>query len=142
LIPLENTTEQWLNYLRAWMIIGVVDISAQTLFQRVASAKSERVAQNSFYLGSAGYLIFGMIPVILGIIASTTMPGLAASESIIPAMMVEHLHPVAVAVFVGALLAAIMSSADSALLAVSSLIAKNVLPMVKRDLSLLFSGIR
>ena len=48
MIPLENTAGQWLNYLRAWTIIGVVDISAQTLFQRVAAAKSERVAQNSF----------------------------------------------------------------------------------------------
>jgi Na+/proline symporter len=30
LIPHDNTVEQWLNYLRAWTIIGVVDISAQT----------------------------------------------------------------------------------------------------------------
>ena len=59
---LENTPEQWLNYLRAWTIIGVVDISAQTLCQRVASAKSERVAQNSFYLGGIGYLLFGLDP--------------------------------------------------------------------------------
>ena len=52
MLPLENTGEEWLNYLRAWMIIGVVDISAQTLCQRVASAKDERVAQNSFYIAS------------------------------------------------------------------------------------------
>ncbi|MEE3301014.1 MAG: hypothetical protein VX197_07290, partial [Pseudomonadota bacterium] len=65
MLPLENTGEEWLNYLRAWMIIGVVDISAQTLCQRVASAKDERVAQNSFYIGSIGYLFFGMIPIFL-----------------------------------------------------------------------------
>ncbi len=70
LIPHDNTAEQWLNYLRAWTIIGVVDISAQTLIQRVGAAKDERVAQNAFYLGGIGYLIFGMIPVLLGIIAS------------------------------------------------------------------------
>jgi SSS family solute:Na+ symporter len=133
MIPLDHTPQQWLNYLRAWTIIGVVDISAQTLFQRVSAAKDERVAQNSFYLGGIGYLVFGMIPVLLGIIASVTMPGLESSESVIPAMMIEHLHPVAVAVFVGAILAAIMSSADSALLAVASILAKNVLPAIKRD---------
>ena len=104
MIPLEHTGEQWLNYLRAWTIIGLVDISSQTLFQRVASAKSERVAQNAFYFGGVGYLVFGMLPVVLGIIASVTMPGLQDSEGVIPAMMVEHLHPVAVAIFVGALL--------------------------------------
>jgi SSS family transporter len=133
MIPLDHTPQQWLNYLRAWTIIGIVDISAQTLFQRISAAKNERVAQNSFYLGGIGYLVFGMIPVLLGIIASVTMPELEASESVIPVMMIEHLHPIAVAVFVGAILAAIMSSADSALLAVASILAKNVLPAVKRD---------
>ena len=133
MVPLDNTPTQWLNYLRAWAIIGVVDITAQTLFQRASSAKSERVAQNSFYLGGIGYLIFGMIPVLLGIIASVTMPGLEKSETVIPTLMIEHLHPVAVAVFVGALLAAIMSSADSALLGVASIVGRNVLPFLKES---------
>jgi Na+/proline symporter len=131
LIPHDNTVEQWLNYLRAWTIIGVVDISAQTLIQRVGAAKSERVAQNSFYLGGLGYLLFGMLPVLLGIVASVSMPELQSSEAVIPTLAIEHLHPVAVALFVGAILAAIMSSADSALLASASIIAKNVLPFVK-----------
>jgi len=135
MIPMEHSLEHWLNYLRAWTIIGLVDISAQSLFQRVSAAKNERVAQNSFYLGGLAYLIFGMIPVLLGIIGSVTMPELESSEGVIPAMMIQHLHPVAVAIFVGALLAAIMSSADSALLAVGSLIGKNALTMVKRDAS-------
>ncbi|MDH3432940.1 MAG: sodium:solute symporter family protein, partial [Gammaproteobacteria bacterium] len=132
MLPMDNTPEQWLNYLRAWTIIGVVDISAQTLFQRVSAAKSEQVAQNSFYFGGIGYLAFGLIPVFLGIIASVTMPNLSSSESVIPMLAIEHLHPVLVAVFVGAILAAIMSSGDSALLACASLLAKNVLPLVKR----------
>ena len=133
MLPLENTGEQWLNYLRAWTIIGVVDISAQTLFQRVASAENERVAQNSFYIGGLGYLFFGMIPIFLGIIGSVTMPDLGSSETIIPALAIQHLHPVAIAIFVGAMLAAIMSSADSALLACASVLAKNILPVVKHD---------
>jgi len=133
MIPLENTGEQWLNYLRAWTIIGVVDISAQTLFQRVAAAEDERVAQNSFYIGGIGYLFFAMIPIFLGIVGSVTMPDIGSSEAIIPTMAMEHLHPIAIAIFVGAMLAAIMSSADSALLACSGVLAKNVLPMVKHD---------
>ena len=133
LLPGEHTSEQWLNYLRAWTIIGLVDISAQTLVQRALAAKSERVAQNSFYVAGVGYFVFGMIPVTLGIIASVTMPGLAASESVIPTLAIEHLHPVAVAIFVGALLAAIMSSADSALLGAASVIANNVLPLIRKN---------
>jgi Na+/proline symporter len=133
LIPVENTADQWLNYLRAWMIIGIVDISAQTLMQRALAAKNERDAQNAFYIGGMGYLVFGMIPVMLGIIASVSMPGLEDPEAVIPTLAIEHLHPVAVAIFVGALLAAIMSSADSALLASSSVLTQNVLPLIKRN---------
>jgi SSS family transporter len=133
MIPPEHTGEQWLNYFRAWTIIGLVDISAQTLFQRIASAKSERVAQYSFFVGGAGYLTFGMVAVFLGIIGSVTMPEITNSEFVVPELAKAHLHPVAIAIFVGAMLAAIMSSADSALLAAASVISKNALPYVRRD---------
>ena len=133
MIPFDNSLDQWLNYLRAWTIIGIVDISAQTLFQRVAAAKTERVAQNAFYIGAAGYLFFGMLAVLLGIIGTVTMPELANSETIIPELAKAHLHPVAIAIFVGAVLAAIMSTGDSVLLASASVIAKNILPYIRRD---------
>lgn len=133
MLPPENTPEQWLNYLRAWTIIGLVDITAQTLFQRASAAKTARIARQAFFIGGAGYLLFGMIPVFLGFIGSVTMPGIGNSEFIIPELAKAHLHPVAIAIFVGAMLAAIMSSADSALLAASSILAKNVLPMFDPD---------
>lgn len=133
LIPLQHDWEHWLNYLRLWFIFGLADVAGQNLLGRAMSAKSERVAQNSFYVASFGYLLFGMIPVLLGIIASVTMPGLSASESVVPAMAIEHLHPVAVAIFVGAVLAAIMSSCDSSLLACGSLISRNIFPLTVRQ---------
>ena len=133
LVPLENTLEDWLVYLRAWVIFGIADIASQSLLQRGMAAKNERVAQQSFYLGAAAYLGFGLIPVFLAIIASATMPGLENPESVIPALALEYLHPVAIAIFVGALLAAIMSSCDSALLAAATVMSTNLLPLVKKD---------
>ncbi len=133
MIPAENTASVWLNYFRAWLIFGLADVTAQTLLQRAFSAKNEQVAQNSFYLAGFGYLSLGMIPVMLGIIASVTMPGIADPESVIPDLAIAHLHPVAIAVFVGALLAAIMSSADSSLLAAASIFSTNILPLLKRQ---------
>ena len=132
-VPAEHTGEQWLNYLRAWVIFGIADISSQSLTQRAMAAKNERVAVRSFYFASAGYLLLGMIPVLLGIIASVTMPELKDPERAIPALAIAHLHPVAIAIFVGAILAVVMSSADSALLSAASLISRNLLPLVKPD---------
>ena len=135
MIPAENTAEVWLNYIRAWLIFGLADVTAQTLMQRAFSAKNEQVAQNSFYLAGFVYLSLGMIPVTLGIIASVTMPGLADPETVIPELAIAHLHPVAIAIFVGALLAAIMSTADSALLAAASIFSNNILPLFKPQAS-------
>lgn len=131
--PLENTPEVWLNYVRAWLIFGLADISSQSLTQRAMAAKDEDTAVKAFYVAGAGYIAFAMIPVMLGIIASVTMPGLANSEAVLPALALEHLHPIAVALFVGALLAAIMSSCDSTLLAAATVLSTNILPFFKRD---------
>lgn len=133
MIPVENTAERWLNYLRAWFILGLADLASQSLLQRAMSAKSERVAQNSFYVAAIGYFGLAAIPVLLGIIASVTMPNLADPESLIPTLAIEHLHPVAVAVFVGALLAAIMSSCDSSLLSSATIVSTNLLPYLKSN---------
>ncbi len=135
MIPAENTASVWLMYVRAWLIFGLADITAQTLLQRAFAARNEQTAQNSFYLAGIGHLSLGMIPVTLGIIASVTMPGLTDPETVVPQLAIAHLHPVAIAVFVGALLAAIMSSADSALLAAASVFSINILPLFKRQAS-------
>jgi SSS family transporter len=135
MMPAKHTAEIWLNYIRAWLIFGLADVTAQTLLQRAFSAKDERTAQNSFYLAGFGHLSLGMIPVTLGIIASVTMPGLTDPETVIPQLAIAHLHPVAIAIFVGALLAAIMSSADSSLLAASSVFSTNILPLFKPQAS-------
>ena len=126
--PWDNQPESWLNYLRAWFIIGISNLGAQSLIQRGLSARTERIARQSFYISSVGYLAIGLVPVILGILAAQLMPGLDEKESVIPVMAAEYMHPVLLAVFVGALLAAIMSSADSAMLSASSVITTNILP--------------
>lgn len=135
MIPLEHSWVVWLTYLRMWLIFGLADCSAQTLMQRAASAKTEQVAQNAFYLAGFGYLVMGLVAVFLGIIASVTMPGLADTEAVIPTLALNHLHPVAIAFFVGALLAAIMSSADSSLLAAASVFSTNIMPYFRPDAS-------
>lgn len=111
LVP-QNTWKDWIWYIEAWLVIGIGSIPAPDLFQRGLSARNESVAQWSAYLAGALYLTVGMIPVLLGIIGAIVIPGIEDPEFILPALGLKYLHPVMMAVFVGALFSALMSSAD------------------------------
>jgi SSS family transporter len=117
----------WFYYIGAWMAIGFGSIPAQDLMQRVLSAKNEKVAAYSSYLSGILYLVIGMIPVILGIAMFEINANLtiAETEMILPWLAINFLPPVLTVVFVAALVAALMSSSDSALLAASSVIGCN-----------------
>lgn len=131
--PVEKDAASWLNYFRAWAVIGLGNIPAQDLMQRSLSAKNENVAQNAAYLAGFGYLTVGLIPVLLGIVGTVTLPGLENPEFVVPQLALEHLPALPMAMFIGALLAAIMSSADSALLAPASILGGNVVRYVAPD---------
>jgi SSS family transporter len=128
--PEGNTFKDWFAYFQVWFSSGLVAIGVVSLVQRAMAARNEQVAQNAFYIAGVGYLLFGMIPVTLGYIATATMPGIEDPNAIIPLLAVEHLHPVVVAIFVGAVISAIMSTSDSILLGCGTVISVNLLPRV------------
>ncbi len=128
--PEETSIKGWMAYFQVWVSSGLVAIGVVSLVQRAMAARTEQVAQNAFYIGGVGYLLFGMIPVTIGYIASVTMPGVEDPNAIIPLLAVEHLHPVLVAIFVGAVISAIMSTSDSILLGCGTVISVNLLPRV------------
>jgi SSS family transporter len=123
----------WFRYFQVWVSSGLVAIGVVSVVQRAMAARNEQVAQNSFYIAGVGYILFGMVPVTLGYIATATMPGVENPNGIIPLLAVEHLHPVLVAIFVGAIVSAIMSTSDSILLGCGTVISVNLLPRVMKD---------
>jgi Na+/proline symporter len=131
--PADNTFSSWFEYFQVWFSSGLVAIGVVSVVQRAMAARDEHVAQNAFYIAGVGYLLFGMVPVTLGYIATVTMPGVENPNAIIPLLAVEHLHPVLVAIFVGAVISAIMSTPDSILLGCGTLVSVNLLPRVVKD---------
>lgn len=131
--PQGNTFKDWFAYFQVWFSSGLIAIGVISLVQRAMAARNEQVAQNAFYIAGVGYLLFGMIPVTLGYIATATMPGVEDPNAIIPLLAVEHLHPVVVAIFVGAVISAIMSTSDSILLGCGTVISVNLLPRVVKN---------
>ena len=133
LLPEGNTFNDWFTYFQVWFSSGLVAIGVISVVQRAMAARNEQVAQNAFYIAGVGYLLFGMIPVTLGYIATSTMPVVENPNAIVPLLAVEHLHPVVVAVFVGAVISAIMSTSDSILLGCGTVISVNLLPRVMKN---------
>lgn len=124
--------KDWMFYLQAWLIVGFGSIPGQDLMQRALSSKDERTAQRASYISGAAYILLGIIPVTLGIIGRLVVPGLANSEMILVELAKMYLPNIAIALFVGALLSAIMSSCDSAILAPASVITRNIAPHFKK----------
>jgi SSS family solute:Na+ symporter len=131
--PVEHTYKNWIDYIHVWMTLGFAGLAANSIMQRALSAKSEDVAQNSFFIAAGGYIVIGIIPLMLGLIASITMPGIADSNAVLADLALEHLHPIVFVIFVGAIVSAIMSTSDSVLLSVGSVISTNLLPRVAKD---------
>ncbi|HOB29190.1 MAG: sodium:solute symporter family protein [Dethiobacteria bacterium] len=125
----------WFYYLGAWLSTGLGDIPSQDLAQRLLAAKNERVASWSAIIAAALYLTVGMVPVLLGSIMYGLNPELtiAETEMILPYLAINYLPPVLTVIFAVALVAALMSSSDSALLAASSVIGCNLLRYFKPD---------
>jgi len=63
------------------------------------------------------------------------MPNIADPEFILPKLGMKYLHPVGMALFVGALFSALMSSADGGILAPASIFSQNILKKFKKNLT-------
>lgn len=113
------------------MMLG--SIPQQDIYQRVMSAKSEQVAQRGTILGAMFYLCFCMLPIFLTYAASMIEPEMVARvgavdpQMILPTLILDKTPLFAQALFFGALLSAIMSTASGTLMAPSVTFTENVL---------------
>ncbi len=102
------------------------NIATQDLVQRMFSARSGQTAARSCIAAGILYMIFGALPVLLGL-AGTLLLDPSHSLGVIPALAEMLLSPTIAVVFALTLTAAVTSSVDSGLLAPASVLARNVL---------------
>jgi Na+/proline symporter len=117
----------WLSTLEAWTIPILGSIAAQELVQRVIAAKHPHVARSATVSAAALYFAVGVIPLLVGLSAITLAPGIAESEQVLIARAQHYLPGLLYVIFAGALVSAILSTVDSALLVSGSLLAHNLL---------------
>jgi len=147
-IAITPDTSGWLGtwstpYTGGWIDSALLlifgGIPWQVYFQRVLSAKSAKQAQQLSFVAAFGCIFMAVPPVIIGAIGYSTRWNETAlgTSSVPPAdvlpLVLHHLTPTAVGVIgLGAVSAAVMSSADSSILSVSSMFLQNVYRKVFR----------
>jgi SSS family transporter len=118
--------------IEQWAIPICGSVLSQELVARVLASRSPEVARRACIQGGLLYLAVGLIPVFIGLLGFQLVPGLEQPEQILPRLAREHLNTFLYIIFAGALISAILSTVDSALLAASALVSHNlIVPAVK-----------
>lgn len=118
------------------LVLALGDIPAPDLMQRIFASNDESTARRSSLLAGFSYYTVGILSMLVGAAAYILFPGLEDPELAYP-MLIKGVLPAGVAGLVLAgLMAAVMSNADSMLLAPATVIAKNIIrDIVKPDMS-------
>ncbi|MEZ5331952.1 MAG: sodium:solute symporter family protein [Thermoanaerobaculia bacterium] len=112
----------WLSVLT----VGALgNLPGQDLMQRVFSARSPGVARAACVAAGAGYLLIGLIPLMLALASRLVFPE-DTGRAILPALAHLFLSPMAAALFLLAIVSAVLSTIDSALLSPATVLAQNV----------------
>ncbi|XP_038870192.1 high-affinity choline transporter 1-like [Salvelinus namaycush] len=134
-------TWMWIDNFCLLMLGG---IPWQVYFQRVLSASSATYAQVLSFIAAAGCLVMAVPSVLIGAIGASTdwnqttygaIPPKEKDQSdmILP-IVLQHLCPPWISFFgLGAVSAAVMSSADSSILSASSMFARNIYQLAFRQ---------
>jgi len=143
-----STFHSWWAWIAAWMIIGLGSCFAPDVVQASYGAKSEKDVKSALMGAGVWYWVFGSIVVLVGLIGAAMfskglilegelMIGGEYDPELILPVMVGKFFPLPLAIlFLGGLLASVMSCADGALLAGSSYLSKNVVKeWIKRDIT-------
>jgi SSS family solute:Na+ symporter len=123
--------DSWLALLETWAPPVLGSLVAQELLARISSARSAAVAKRSAIAAGIAYVAVGAIPVALGLLARGSIGPIDDPEHVLPELARQKLSLLGAALFAGALVSAILSTADSALLVASSLLSHNLLPALR-----------
>lgn len=133
LFPDGGGMEAWIPFIGAAVTMMLGSIPQQDVFQRITSARSEKIAVRGAVSGGMLYFAFAFIPMFLAYAATLIDPQFFGeligrdSQMILPSLILNHTPLIMQIFFFGALLSAIMSTASATLLAPSVMFTENIL---------------
>lgn len=133
-LALRGEDESWLAILESLAVPICGTLVAQELIARILAMRSPQLARRATVSAGFLYLAIGLIPVMLGLIAAPMIGDLDEPEQVILHVAQSQLGTVLYIVFIGALVSAILSTVDSALLVAGGLAAHNILIPLRPNL--------
>jgi Na+/proline symporter len=134
LFDLNMDAAGWWAMAGAFFAFAFGSIPQQDVFQRMTSAKDEKTAVRGTVIGGLVYFVFAFVPIYIAYAAIVHAPELAKLFASDDAREIQRILPDLVlgqmpmwALFFGALLSAILSTASGALLAPTAIFTENVL---------------
>jgi len=130
-----------IGFTAAWITMMLGSIPQQDVFQRVQSAKTEKIAVWGSVFGGSLYFVFAFVPMFLAYSATLIDPAMvkglidADPQMILPRLVIDHAPLFAQVMFFGALLSAIKSCASATLLAPSVTFTENLLKPMLGEMS-------
>jgi Na+/proline symporter len=121
--------------LDAWAVPIVGSLFTQEIISRAVASKTPEIARRSALLGGGIYLLLGSIPVLLGLVARQVLPPTDDVEQVLPLLSRHVLGEVGFVLLAGALISAILSTVDSALLACGAFVMQNIIGRRARSVS-------
>ncbi|XBQ16247.1 MAG: sodium:solute symporter family protein [Oceanicaulis sp.] len=118
--------ESWIERVDAFAIPILGSIVAQEMIARFLGAKTARTAVRGGLFAAGLYLVVGVFPLAFGLVGAGIGFDPEAGDLYLPLMAAELLPSALFVMFVGALFSAVLSTVDSALLAVSGLATENL----------------
>jgi Na+/proline symporter len=134
-LSLTRGDPNWLATLEALAVPIFGSLVAQELASRVLATRSPQLARRAAVGAGFLYLAVGLIPVSLGLVGLQLVGELDEPEQVLMVYAQQQLPTFLYIVMIGALVSAILSTVDSALLVSGALTAHNLVLPVRPDLS-------
>jgi SSS family solute:Na+ symporter len=129
MVPSDWSMAVMLGWLGAWATGLFGNIPGQDLQQRVFASKGPNTAMQACILAGVLYLLFGMIPVTLGLASLVTHPNHGSLDPV-GFLAGEYLSTGMLVVFVVSVVSMVVSTATSAVLAPATILGHNLLAKV------------
>ncbi len=123
----------WLSFVGSLITMMLGSITQQDVYQRITSARTQKIALWGSLIGALLYFCFAFLPMFIAYSATIINPEFSAnidahgSEIILPLFIMQYTPIFAQVIFFGAVISAIMSTSAATLLAPSVMFTENIL---------------